>query len=178
MRKVLGKAFFERKTALVAQALLGKFLVRKIGGKVVREMITEVEAYIGPHDLASHASKGRTTRTEIMFGEAGTLYIYFVYGMYWMLNVVTEGKNYPAAILIRSTENYKGPGVLTRELKIDGKLNGQRLGKSSGLWIESDLKIENSKLKIHRSARIGVSYAGKIWSKKLLNYKILSSSNT
>ena len=178
MGKILAKAFFNRKTAVVARDLLGKFLVRKIGKKVVREMITETEAYVGPHDLASHASKGRTKRTEIMFGEAGTLYTYFVYGMYWMLNVVTEEQDYPAAVLIRGTENFKGPGVLTRELKIDGKLNGKKLGKKSGIWIESDLKIENSKLKIGRSPRIGVSYAGPIWAKKPLRYKVLFSNTT
>jgi|SRR3989344_2731284 len=182
MGKILAKAFFNRKTAVVARDLLGKFLVRKIGKKVVREMITETEAYVGPHDLASHASKGRTKRTEVMFGEAGTVYVYFVYGMYWMLNIVTEEQDYPAAVLIRGTESanrrIKGPGVLTRELKIDGKLNGQKLGKKSGIWIESDLKIKNSKLKIRRSPRIGVSYAGPIWSNKPLRYRILFSNTT
>src|SRR3989338_2533235 len=195
MRKVLNKSFFNRKTAWVARELLGKFLVRKYYSPsrkryvVARERITETEAYVGPHDLASHASKGRTKRTEIMFGEAGTIYTYFVYGMYWMLNIVTEEQDYPAAILIRGTESanrrINGPGVLTRELKIDGKLNGKKLSKKSGLWIESDLKIENSKparpaggLKISRSPRIGVSYAGPIWANKLLRYKTLFSNTT
>ena len=170
MGKVLSKEFFERKTLVVARELLGKYLVRKINGKVIRERITEVEAYIGPHDLASHASKGRTKRTEVMFGEAGKIYIYLVYGMYWMLNIVTEEKDYPSAILIRGTENFKGPGVLTHELKISGKLNGKPLSKKSGLWIKSGLKIENRKLKIRRFPRIGVSYAGPIWSQKKLRF--------
>ncbi len=180
MRKIFDESFFNRKTALVAQELLGKFLVRRIGppsrGRygVIKEMITETEAYVGPHDLASHSSKGRTPRTEIMFQKAGTIYVYFVYGMYWMLNIVTEEKDYPAAVLIRGTESFKGPGVLTRELKIDKKLNGKSLSKNSGLWIESDLKIENRKLKILSTPRVGVSYAGPVWSKKKLRFIIKS----
>jgi len=150
---------------VVARDLLGKYLVRKVGNKIIREKITEVEAYVGEHDLACHSSKGRTKRNEVMYGSPGTIYVYFVYGMYWMLNIVTENRC-GAAILIRSTEHYKGPGILTRELKIDKSLNGKKLGKKNGLWIESDFKMENSKLKIIRTPRIGVSYAGEIWANK------------
>src|SRR3989344_2806126 len=136
-RKILNQEFFDRKTLVVAKDLLGKYLVRRVrlhqGYVVTKEQITEVEAYIGPHDLACHSSKGRTKRTEIMFCVAGTIYVYFTYGMHWMLNVVTEEKDYPSAILIRATENFKGPGVLTHELKIDKKLNGKMLGKKSRL---------------------------------------------
>lgn len=108
-----------------------------------------------------------------MFEEAGTIYVYFTYGMHWMLNIVTEEKGCPTAILIRGTENISGPARLTKRLQIDKSLNGKKLGKKSGLWIESDLKIKNSKpaspagrLKIVRTPRIGVSYAGKIWANK------------
>src|SRR5687767_4392651 len=132
--KVDPNKFFKSKTLTVAKELLGKTLVRQIGNKIIRERITEVEAYIGPHDLACHSSKGRTARTEIMFKEAGTIYVYLIYGMYWMLNIVTEEKDYPAAILIRGTENVSGPGRVTREFDIDKKLNGKLLGKESGLW--------------------------------------------
>ena len=181
MIKILTKEFFNRKTLVVARDLVGKFLVRRYYSTsrkryvVAREMITETEAYVGPYDLASHASKGRTQRTETMFREAGTIYTYFVYGMYWMLNIVTEEKNYPAAILIRGTENFKGPGVLTRELKITGKLNGQKLGKKSGIWIEdrpTSLKLRG--MKILKTPRIGVSYAGPIWSEKKLRFILKS----
>src|SRR4051812_1734914 len=113
--KVLGKIFFNRKTTIVAKDLVGKYLVRKVGTKILAEQIIEVEAYVGPHDLASHSSRGRTKRTEIMFGEAGTLYIYFIYGVHWMLNVVTEEKDFPAAVLIRATSGARGPGVLTKK---------------------------------------------------------------
>jgi DNA-3-methyladenine glycosylase len=166
MRKILSKNFFNRKTLTVTQDLLGKYLVRKLGKKVVREQIKEVEAYVGPHDLACHSARGKTKRNEPMFCEAGTIYVYFTYGMHWMLNIVTEEKDFPSAILIRGTTNYKGPGILTRELKIDKKLNEKLLGKKTGLWIESDSKIENRKLKIMRTPRIGIHYAGPIWTKK------------
>src|SRR3990167_11353497 len=155
-------SFFNRKTLKVAEELLGKYLARKIGRKIIREKITETEAYIGPHDLACHSSRGRTTRNGPMFCEAGTIYVYFTYGMHWMLNLVTEEKDFPAAVLIRGTEHYKGPGVLTRELKIDKSLNGKTLGKKIGLWIEAGEKPK----KIKRAPRIGVNYAGKIWSQK------------
>lgn len=91
----------------MAQELLGCVLVRKIGNKVIRGMITETEAYKGENDLASHASKGKTPRTELMFGEAGRAYIYLIYGMYYCLNIVTEKKDYPAAVLIRGVEMIK-----------------------------------------------------------------------
>ena len=101
-----------------------------------------------------------------MFGEAGVIYVYLIYGMYYCLNIVTGGKDFPAAVLIRGTENITGPARLTKFFKIDKSLNGKKLGKKTGLWIESDSKIENSKLKILRMPRVGVAYAGKIWANK------------
>lgn len=178
MRKILGKDFFNRKTLVVAQDLLGKYLVRKIGRKIIVERITEVEAYVGAHDLACHSSKGRTKRAETMYCEAGTIYVYFVYGMYWMLNVVTEEKGHPSAILIRGTEHFKGPGVLTRELNITGALNGKKLGKKSGLWIAAPAIASseggNRKLKILKTPRVGVAYAGPVWSKKKYRFLLRS----
>jgi DNA-3-methyladenine glycosylase len=167
---VLPPSFFQRKTLTVAKALLGKCLVREIGGKIIREKITETEAYVGEHDLACHTARGKTKRNEVMFESSGTIYVYFTYGMHWMLNLVTEEKGCGTAVLIRGTENFKGPARLTKALQIDKNLNGQKLGKKSGLWIESDLKIENSKLKISRLPRVGVAYAGPIWSKKLYRF--------
>lgn len=171
MRKILSKDFFNRKTALVAQELLGKFLVRKIGRRTLANMITETEAYVGPHDLASHSSKGKTSRTKVMFQDAGTIYIYLVYGMYEMLNIVTEKKGYPAAVLIRGTKNAHGPGILTKKFKIDRKLNGKILSKKIGLWIED--RPTSSRLrgmKTTKTPRIGVSYAGPVWSEKKLRF--------
>ncbi len=164
--KTLPNTFFNRKTLTVARELIGKTLVRKVGKKMIRQKITETEAYVGPHDLACHSSHGKTERNKIMFCEAGTIYVYFTYGMHWMLNIVTESAGFPSAVLIRGTETVSGPARLTKALRIDKKLNGLKLGRKSGLWIESDLKIKNSKLKILRTPRIGVDYAKDGWAEK------------
>ncbi len=166
---ILPSSFFRRKTLIVARDLIGKTLVRKIDGKIIRQTITETEAYVGPHDLASHSRHGETARNAAMHAAAGTIYVYFTYGMHWMLNIATEEKGYGSAVLIRATSEVSGPARLTKALKIDKKLNGQKLGRKSGLWIESSLKIENSKLKITRTARIGISYAGP-WATKLYRF--------
>ncbi len=170
MSKVLPCSFFERKTTVVAKDLVGKKLVRKIKNITRSFIITEVEAYIGPHDLASHASKGRTPRTEIMFGKPGTIYVYLIYGMYYMLNIVTKKKDYPAAILIRGVDIVSGPGRVARDLGITKVLNGLPLSKKTGLWIE-DVPEKIHKKDIFLSPRIGVSYAGPIWAKKKLRYQ-------
>lgn len=147
----------------VAPELLGKFLVRKIGPKEIALMITEVEAYDGPQDQASHAHRGQTKRNRVMFGPAGYFYVYFTYGRHWMLNVVTGPKNYPAAILIRGTDKIDGPARLTKFLKIDRQLNGKKAEKKNRLWFEDrGLKIGQ----IKRTPRIGVFSAGPVWAKK------------
>ena len=97
---------------------------------------TEVEAYRGSEDRACHASKGRTPRTEIMYHEGGRLYVYLIYGMYWMLNVVTGGENDPQAVLIRGVENFPGPGKLTRSFGIDRTFYGEDLTISERIWFE------------------------------------------
>ena len=183
----LRQKFFNRDTVIVAKELLGKHLFRKINGKVVIAKITETEAYCGQSDLANHASKGLTERTKIMFGPPGRAYVYLIYGMHHCLNVVTEKKGYPAAVLIRRCElvnselrimnndkkiqihnsNLKGPGILCRELKIDRKLNGVDLCKSNNLWIKDGGKPA----KIKKGKRIGVDYAGK-WKNKLWRFYI------
>ena len=121
-------------------------------------MLTEVEAYDGPEDLASHASKGRTPRTEVMFGPAGVFYVYLIYGMHWMLNVVTGEPGYPAAVLIRGTTNISGPGRITARLQIDKSLNGRPAKKSSGLWFENHSIVIPVEL-IETTPRIGVEYS-------------------
>lgn len=173
---------------MVAKQLLGKYLVRKIGNKTIKARITETEAYCGPRDLASHASKGLTKRTKTMFGPPGRAYIYLIYGMYHCLNVVTEKEGYPAAVLVRTaeilnpksevlnkskTKNLKnlklnGPGILCRELMIDKKLNGADLSKSKELWFE-DRGDKAPKRKIKRGKRINVDFAGK-WKNKLWRF--------
>jgi len=131
-------------------------------------LITEVEAYRGEEDLACHASKGRTPRTEIMFHEGGLIYVYLIYGMYWMLNVVTANENVPQAVLIRGIQGYDGPGKLTRNLLIDKTFYGEDLISSSRLWIENG--IQASKVKIKRTPRIGIDYAGEIYKNKLWRF--------
>ena len=163
--RVLSKRFFNRPAERVARDLLGKYLVRKIGGKTTVYKIIETEAYVGPHDLACHASKGRTKRTEVMFGPPGVFYVYFCYGVHWMLNVVVLEKEYPAAVLIRGVEGASGPGRVTRKLRITGQLNGKLAAKKSGLWFENrGEKI--SRRNIKRTPRIGVGHVGPVWSTK------------
>jgi len=170
---VIKRDFYNRNTVKVAQELLGCFLVRKYRGKIIRAAITETEAYRGKYDLACHASKGRTQRTEIMFGHPGHAYVYMVYGMYFMLNVVTEEKDFPAAVLIRglkvNNQNLNGPGKLTKFLSIDKLLNGHDLTKRYELWLEYPKK--KRRFKIEKSPRIGVDYAkhSKKWQ---WNFKI------
>lgn len=164
--KALPPSFFNRKTLKVAERLLGQYLVRQTREKTIRTKITETEAYVGPQDLACHSSRGKTERNKIMFNEAGTIYVYFTYGMHWMLNIVTEEKDFPAAVLIRGTENISGPGRLTKALKIDKKLNGLKLGRKTGLWIEKANKLEAKSYKLIRTPRIGVTYAKEGWADK------------
>lgn len=172
-RKRLARAFFNRETLTVAKELLGKFLVRKIGRKITAAMITETEAYCGPNDLASHASRGRTPRTEIMFGPPGHAYIYLIYGIHHCFNIVTERKGYPAAVLIRSMvlplttfDAVRGPGKICRLLKIDRVLNNENIAKSNKLWLENrGIKVRLIQIKC--APRIGIDYAGqykhKLW---------------
>ncbi|VAW14837.1 DNA-3-methyladenine glycosylase II [hydrothermal vent metagenome] len=165
MRKVLSKKFFERPAPEVAEDIIGKYLVCTVRGRESAFMITEVEAYEGFDDKASHASKGRTKRTEVMFGSAGVFYVYLVYGMYEMLNIVTGPKDYPAAVLVRGVESIAGPGRLTKSLKITRALSGKKATRESGLWIE-ERGVKISKKDIKKTPRIGVDYAGPVWSRK------------
>jgi DNA-3-methyladenine glycosylase len=165
-RKTLGKEFFNRPVLIVAENLLGKFLVRRVNGKVVRFMITEVEAYDGLQDKASHARFGLTKRNAPMFEQGGVWYVYFTYGVHWLLNVVCGKKGHPAAILIRGVDGISGPARITKALKIDKKFNNKIASPKTGLWIEDNPGFENLKFKIENSPRIGVNYAGPIWSKK------------
>lgn len=171
----LSRSFFNRPTLKVAQDLLGKYLVREQKGQPIRARIVDVEAYIGQDDLACHASKGRTKRTEVMFGPAGVTYVYLIYGMYDLLNIVTEQREFPAAILIRGIEvtgirdndsptRIDGPGKLTRFLNIDRSLNGWDTTQGHTLWIE-DHQEKIARNHILALPRIGISYAGE-WAHK------------
>lgn len=165
MYKKIEQEYFNQKTVKIARNLLGKYLVRRIGNNVIAKMITEVEAYDGPRDKASHASRGRTERTKIMFGDPGHFYVYLCYGMHWMLNIVTGPRDFPAAILIRATEDINGPARLTKFLKIDSTLNGKPVGEKCGLWLE-DRGMKINRRYIKKGPRIGVAYAGPYWAGK------------
>jgi len=162
---ILGRKFYQKNTLEVAQNLLGCVLMRKYKDKIIQATITETEAYMGKDDLASHASKGRTLRTELMFGEAGRAYVYMIYGMYHCLNIVTEKKDFPAAVLIRGVKieniDYKktnGPGKLCKFLEIDRKLNGWDVTAGEKIWIIKPVKKISKKL-IKTGKRIGIDYA-------------------
>jgi len=119
MRRILGRGFYSRPTVRVAKELLGKYLVVNKNGRTVSGKIVEVEAYRGPYDPASHAYRGMTPRNKIMFGEAGHAYVYFTYGMYYCLNVITERKGFPAGVLIRALEPTDGIALMKRRRKKD-----------------------------------------------------------
>ena len=145
----LSRDFFDRPTLKVAKDLLGKYLLRETQAGVIHTRIVDVEAYIGPEDRASHASRGRTKRTDVMFGPSGVIYVYLIYGMYHCLNLVTERIDFPAAILIRGIEvaengmgrlevptRIDGPGRVCRFLEIDRNLNGVDATQGKMIWIE------------------------------------------
>lgn len=171
---ILDRSYFSRPTLEVARSLIGKFLVRDNGQGQVAGKIIEVEAYIGAEDKACHASKGRTQRTDVLFGPAGVAYVYLIYGMYHCLNVVTEIENFPAAVLIRAIEIegrlIDGPGRLCRELGIDRTLNRQDLTSGESLWLE-DRNHPVSPMAIGAFPRIGVDYAG-LWAQKLWRFRL------
>lgn len=162
MEKRLSRSFFRQDVLKVAPELLGKHLVvnHNTKGKAIYT-ITETEAYRGRDDLACHASKGRTARTEVMFGDGGHIYMYLIYGMYWMMNVVTSVKEVPQAVLLRGLLEVSGPGRLTRLIRVDGGYNGEDLVSSPRIGI---YKSENRKVVAHStSPRIGIDYAGEPW---------------
>ncbi len=175
MPKILTQAYFSRPTLMVARSLIGKYLVRESDKGTCAGKIIEVEAYVGSEDKACHASKGRTARTEVMFGPAGMAYVYLIYGMYHMLNVVTEPAEFPAAVLIRAIEVdgmlIDGPGKLCRELRIDRSLHQLDMTQGRSLWFEDrGTKVPTSK--IGTFPRIGVDYAGE-WAKKPWRFRWL-----
>ncbi|MDR1672159.1 MAG: DNA-3-methyladenine glycosylase [Bacteroidales bacterium] len=157
----LERNFYTRDVLEVAPDLLGKILVCKTADRWLRFRITETEAYRGAADLACHASKGRTQRTEAMFLQGGVIYMYLIYGTYWMFNVVTGEKDNPQAVLVRGLENTYGPGRLTRLLHMDKNFYGEDMTVSPRIWAEDD----GLRPAFRSGKRIGVDYAGE-WRDK------------
>ena len=161
--KVLGEDFFRRDVLEVAPELVGKIAARRLpDGTVLRERISETEAYRGEEDKACHASKGRTKRTELLFGRSGVLYIYLCYGVHWLMNVVTGEEGQPQGVLIRAGERKNGPGKITKFLQIDGSLNGLPAADNGQLWFEDD----GYEPRLRTAPRVGVDYAGDFWKSK------------
>ncbi|MCM0081516.1 DNA-3-methyladenine glycosylase [Geomonas sp. Red32] len=160
----LPRSFYDRDTETVARALLGQLLVHRVAGVARVGAIVEVEAYLGPHDLAAHSSKGITPRTRILFGPPGYAYVYLVYGIHWCMNVVTEREGHGAAVLLRALEpvanlaaNTRGPGLLSKAMLIDGRLNGHDL-LSADFFIAAGTPPGDAE--IAARPRIGVAYSG------------------
>ena len=173
MPMILTQPFYSRDPVVVARELLGKVLVRTWNEHLLSGVISETEAYLGENDTASHASRGRTPRTQTMYGPPGRAYVYLVYGMFNMLNVVTEPKGVASAVLIRALQPLQGrefmremrksgkgltdgPGKLCQALAIDREMNGFDLTAGRQLWIKD---INNNPETIHSGPRIGIDYA-------------------
>jgi DNA-3-methyladenine glycosylase len=184
----LTRSFYAQSTRQLAQALLGCRLVRRWQGQRLSGLIVETEAYIGETDLACHARVGRTARNAIMYGPPGAAYVYFTYGMHWMLNVVSEAEHFPAAVLIRALEPQegldvmlqhrpvpdpielcRGPAKLTQALRIDQALNGVNLcNRRSELWIEAGGSV--STRSVGRGPRIGLGNTPEPWKSRPWRY--------
>ena len=173
--KKLTRAFYNRDTITVARELLGQYLVHIVKGVRLVGKIVEVEAYLGPHDLAAHSCRGLTKRTQVMFGPPGHAYVYLIYGMYHCMNIVTEAEGHASAVLIRAIEpidnielKTTGPGLLCKAMQIDKSLNAHDL-LSEDFYVASPRQLD--KFTIVKRPRIGVHYAGE-WAHKLLRFYI------
>lgn len=184
VQQILPRKFYNRPTLIVARELLGAVLVRVEEDVRVSGRIVETEAYVGESDLGCHAKAGKTPRTAIMYGMPGNAYVYFTYGMHWMLNAVTEAEGFPAAALIRAIQPLEGieiiasrrgtqprakwtdgPAKLTQALNIDKSFNGADLcSRESGLWIEVGERISDENVTI--GARVGLYSVPAPWKSK------------
>jgi DNA-3-methyladenine glycosylase len=155
----LDGSFYKRDVLMVAPDLIGKVLCRKHKKGLLSLTITEVEAYRGIEDQASHARFGKTARNAVMFDKGGLVYVYLIYGMYWMLNFVTGLQDHPQAVLIRGITGFDGPGKITRALDIDKTFYRENLADSERIW------VENRDIKPHiiQGPRLGIDYAGEPW---------------
>jgi len=180
VNKPLSRSFYNRSTLVVARELIGTRLVRIDRDRKLVGLITETEAYISEKDLACHCKAGRTSRTQVMYGEAGHAYVYFTYGNHWMLNVVTEEVDFPAAVLIRAIQPIEGvelmsrrrsgrdtfgPGKLTQAMGITKSENGVDLTETTlGLWIEAGVNVPNSL--VTKGPRVGLNNTPEPWLSK------------
>lgn len=173
MNKILTEKFFRRDCLAVAPELVGKILVRKMpDDTIIKERISETEAYGGEADKACHASKGRTKRTEILYGESGKIYVYLCYGIHWLMNITTGEIDDPQCVLIRAGEAHYGPAKITKYLHIDGNFNKQEICGNPDIWIEDD----GFRPEIKTAARVGIDYAGDYW--KNIEWRFIANRKT
>ncbi len=166
MTAPLPYAFYHRPCLEVARDLVGKVLVHKTPDGELRLRISETEGYCGVADTACHAHRGRTKRTEVLYADAGTVYIYLCYGMHWLLNIVTGDENDPQAVLIRACVEAPGPGRLTKRLGITGELNRSSVLTGGSLWIEDD----GFSCDVATAKRVGIGYAREEDQEKLWRF--------
>ncbi|MDE5861658.1 MAG: DNA-3-methyladenine glycosylase [Ruminococcus sp.] len=168
----LNENFFRRDCLVVAPELVGKILVRKLpDGTLIRERISETEAYRGEEDKACHASKGKTNRTEVMYGESGKIYVYLCYGIHWLMNITTGEVGKPQCVLIRAGEVHNGPAKITKYLHIDGTFNKQSVYGNPEIWFEDD----GFRPEIKTASRVGIDYAGDYW--KNIEWRFIASGS-
>lgn len=183
---LLPRGFYAENTLAVARNLLGARLVRILDGKRLAGIIVECEAYIGEDDLGCHAKAGRTKRNAVMYGPPGAAYVYFTYGMHWMLNAVTEREGFPAAVLLRAIQPVEGveiisarrkgrdtlgPAKLTQALGIDRMQNGVDLcAREGNLWIEAGIPVEEGE--VVRGPRVGLFTVPEPWKSMPWRFRV------
>lgn len=173
MIRKLTEDFFKRDCLEVAPELVGKVLVCRLpSGEEIKERISETEAYRGEEDKACHASKGRTKRTEILYGESGKIYIYLCYGMHWLMNITTGEINQPQCVLLRAGEIHQGPAKLIKYMHIDKCFNNESICYNPDIWIEDDGFIPEVKT----ASRVGIDYAGDYW--KNIKWRFISNGGS
>jgi len=166
---ILGPEFYQRDSLQVAPELLGKKLARYYSPGIIKHYtITEVEVFRGEEDLACHASKGRTGRTEIMYHSGGKIYMYLIYGIHWMFNIVADKWDSPHAILIRGIDEIVGPGRVSKELGLDKSFYGHDISKSTKIWINDAPSVQ----KYFTGKRIGIDYSGDYWKNKKWRFSL------
>ena len=156
--------FYHRPCLEVAKDLVGKVIVHK----GVRMRISETEAYCGEADTACHASRGRTKRTEVLYADAGTIYVYLCYGIHWLMNIITGDVDDPQGVLIRACAEAPGPGKLTKQLGITGEYNRKTILETPELWIEDD----GFRCQIIPDKRVGIGYASQEDQDQLWRFKM------
>jgi DNA-3-methyladenine glycosylase len=165
----LSHGFFNRDSLEIAPEILGKMLVRVMpDGSRLLMPVSEVEVYRGTNDLACHASKGITERNRVMFGPGGVIYMYLIYGMHWMFNIVTAPAGQPEALLIRGVGDIEGPGRVTKALAMDRSFYAEDLCTSGRIWLEDAPAVN----RFSTGPRVGINYAGEPWVSIPWRYRV------